>query len=202
MHELVRDLRYGLRGLRQRPGVTAAAVLALALGLGANSALYSIVRAVVLAPLPYADSEQLVALWETNPGKGLDRERLSPVNFVDYRSLTAVFSDAAAWWRPEVNLADDAGEPLRVNAVETSGNLFAVLGVRPRLGRAFAFGGALHGSAHEVVISHRLWRGRYGGGPHVLGRAVRLDGVIYTVVGVMPPGFAFPGETDIWQGLT
>ena len=202
VNDLARDLRYGWRGLRQRPGVTLAAVLALALGLGANSALYSIVRAVVLAPLPYAEPERLVALWETNAAKGLDQERLSPVNFLDYRSLAAVFSDAAAWWRPEVNLTDDAGEPLRVSAVETSSNLFPVLGVRPRLGRSFAFGRALHGSAHEVVISHRLWRGRYGGDPRVLGRALRLDGILYTVVGVMPPGFAFPDETDVWQGLT
>jgi hypothetical protein len=96
VNDLARDLRYGWRGLRQRPGVTVAAVLALALGLGANSALYSIVRAVVLAPLPYAEPERLVALWETNAAKGLDQERLSPVNFLDYRSLTAVFSDAAA----------------------------------------------------------------------------------------------------------
>jgi predicted permease len=203
MGSVIRDLVYGLRGLRRRPAMTLAAVLALALGLGANIAVFSLVEAVVLAPLPYADPERLVALWETNAAKQLDRERLSPVNFVDYRALGAVFADAAAWWRPEVNLADAAGEPLRVTAVETSSNLFSVVGVAPRLGHSFAFGGgALHGNAHEVVISDRLWRGRYGGDRRVLGRVVRLDGVLYTVVGVMPPGFLFPGETDVWQGLT
>jgi putative ABC transport system permease protein len=202
MESVIRDLAYGLRGWRRRPAMTVAAVLALALGLGANIAVFSLVKAVVLAPLPYAAPERLVALWETNAARQLDHERLSPVNFVDYRALGAVFADAAAWWRPEVNLADAAGEPLRVATVETSSNLFSVLGVKPRLGRSFAFGGALHGSAHEAVISDRLWRGRYGGDRRVLGRAVRLDGMPYTIVGVMPPGFQFPGETDVWQGLT
>ncbi len=202
MRTFLSDVRYGLRGLGRRPGFTLAAVLALALGLGANTAIFSVVDAVVLSPLPYADPDRLVTLWETNAAEGLDRERLSPVNFLDYRALDRVFADAAAWWQPEINLTDEQGDPVRVTTIEVSGNFFSVLGVAPRLGRGFPTGGELHGDEPEVVISHRLWQSRYGGDPTIVGKAVRLDGDLHTVVGVMPPGFNFPRETDVWQRLS
>ncbi len=201
MATFLQDLRYGLRGLRQRPGFTLAAVLALALGLGANTAIFTVADAVVLSPLPYPEPERLVALWETNAAQGLDHERLSPVNFVDFHGLGQVFEDAAAWWNPELNLTDERGEPVRVTAIEASGNFFSVMGVEPRLGRGFAAGDPFSEGAPEVVISDRLWRGRYGSDEGLVGRAVNLDGRPFTVVGVMPPGFQFPGETDVWQRL-
>jgi putative ABC transport system permease protein len=198
--DLPRDLQHGVRLLARSPGFTAAAVLTLALGTGAAIAVFSLVYAVVLKPLPYADAERLVMLWEANRERGLAHEPVSPVSFLDYR-LSGVFEDAAAWWRPELNLADETDAPMRVVAVETSENLFDVLGVAPVLGRGFPVDETLHGSELEAVISHRLWRARFGGERDVLGRTIRLNGYSYAIVGVMPPGFHFPDGTDVWQRL-
>jgi putative ABC transport system permease protein len=200
--ELLRDVRYGLRQLWRAPGFTAAAVLALGLGVGATTAIFSVLDAVVLRPLPYADPERLVTLREANAAKGLDREPMSPVNFVDYRALTHVFTDAAGWWRPELTLTGEGQDPLRVRAIETSTNLFSVLGVRARLGAGFPDGVPLHlANARDVVISDRLWRSRFNANPAIVGQAIRLDNVPHTVLGVMPPGFNFPEDTDVWQRL-
>src|SRR5262249_3970118 len=111
--------------------------------------------------------------------------------------------DAAAWWRPQLNLADEAtGDPIRVSAIETTENLFRVLGVAPAIGHSFSSDSTLQGTIQEAVISNRLWHSRFGADRGVIGRAIRLNGFTYTVVGVMPPGFGFPGETDLWEGLS
>src|SRR5215208_4260112 len=201
MEGLGRDLRFAARSLRRSPGFTVAAVVALGLGIGSATAIYTVLDGVVLRPLPYHRPERLVTLWETNHAKGLEHEPLSPVNFLDYRGLGAVFDDAAAWWRPDFNLTDERGEPARISAVQASENFFAVLGVRPMLGRVFPLDSTLDGAEEEVVLSHRLWTQRFRGDPAVVGSAVRLNGEPHTVVGVMPPGFAFPGETDLWERL-
>lgn len=202
MKTLLQDLRFAGRLLYRSPGFSLLVVATLALGIGANLAIFSVVDAVVLAPLPYRQPDRLVTLWEMNTAEGLDHERLSPVNFIDYRQLTGIFEDAAAWWHPEVNLTDDAGDPVRVTTIETSANLFSVLGVQPRLGSGFEPVSALHDENLAVVISDRLWKERYGSDPQILGKSLRLNGDLYTVAGVMPPGFHFPGETDVWQRLT
>ncbi len=197
-----RDTRQGMRGLLRTPAFTAAAVLTLGLGTGAGTAVFSVVEGVVLRPLPFAQPDRLVMLWETNRPKSLTHEPISPVNFLDYRGLDRVFEDAAAWWRPEYNLADDAGEPIRVSTIEVSENFFDVLGVHPAVGRAFPRDSTLYGNESEVVISHRLWRTRFAGAQTVLGRTVRLNGRPFTIVGVMPPGFQFPETTDVWRRLS
>ena len=202
MHGLLKDLRYALRSLLRAPGFTLAAVVALGLGTGSATAIYSLLDGVVLRPLPYADPPKLVSLWESNPTKGLPREQLSPVNFLDYRALTGVFTDAAAWWQPDINLSDErTGEPARLTGIETSRNLFSVLGVTPRMGPGFTRDSAIWHAAPEIVISDRLWRSRFAADPAIVGRLVRVNGFPHTVVGVMGPGFNFPGQTDIWQGL-
>jgi putative ABC transport system permease protein len=201
MTTLLNDLRFAFRTLRRAPSFTIAAILALGLGTGSAAGVYSLLRGVVLRPLPYQNPEQLVMLWETNHAKGLEHEPISPVNFGDYRALTNVFTDAAAWWRPQINLTDDAGAPVRVNAIETSENLFSVLGVRPYLGSDFVIHPKLYGREHQTIISHRLWQSRFAGTRDVIGRVVHLNGFNYTVVGVMPAGFSYPGETDLWQQL-
>lgn len=200
LRDLRQDLRHGFRMVRLRPGFTAAAVLALGLGTGAATAVFSLLEGIILRPLPYESPDRLTMLWETNTGEGLDRERLSPVNFMDYRAAP-VFEDAAAWWIPEINLSDDTGQPIRIRTVETSENLFHVLGVQPAIGRAFPLDSTLYGDPLEAVISHRLWQSRFGGDREVLGRTVRLNGFSHTIVGVMPPDFHFPGDTDLWQRL-
>jgi putative ABC transport system permease protein len=202
MHSLLSDLRFAARSLVRAPTFTIAAILALGLGVGSTAGVFSLLEAVVLRPLPYQQPERLVMLWESSHDKSLEHQQLSPVNFMDYRALDRVFTDAAAWWYPQINLADEqTGDPIRVTAVETSENLFAVLGVRPMLGRGFVVDSTLYGDVPEAVISHRLWQSRFGGDRGVIGRAVRLNGFSYTIVGVMPEGFGFPGETDLWQRL-
>ena len=200
MDNLLHDLRFGLRGLARAPGFTAAAVLALALGIGATTAIFSVVNGVVLKPLPYRDPDRLVTLWDRNHEKGLGHEPVSPVTFLDYRALTQVFSDAAAWWRPEVTLRGADREPQRVNTVEVSANFLGVLGVQPMAGPGFP-AGPLNAPDRLVLVSERLWRSRYNADPALVGRTIRLNDDDFTVVGVLPAGFHFPGDTDLWQRL-
>jgi predicted permease len=201
MDTILQDVRFGWRLLCRSPAFTIAAVLGLALGIGATSAVFSLLDRIVLRPLPYPDPERLVMLWETNDGKGLPHERLSPVNFMDYRGLSQVFEDAAAWWYPQLTVTETGHEPLRVSAIETSANFFAVLGVQPILGAGFP-AAPLYSRDNVVVISHRLWRERFAGDPAIVGRSIALNGPMFTVVGVMPPGFTYPNGTDLWQRLT
>ncbi|HEY4218252.1 MAG TPA: ABC transporter permease [Gemmatimonadaceae bacterium] len=202
MSTFTNDLRFAVRTLRRAPSFTIAAILALGLGTGSTAGVYSLLRGVVLRPLPYSQPDRLVTLWETNQGKSLTHEPISPVNFTDYRGLTGVFSDAAAWWRPQINLTDDSGEPVRVNAIETTDNIFSVLGVRPLIGSDFVRHPQLYGTEHQAIISHRLWESRFSGARDVVGKVVHLNGYNYTVVGVMPPDFSFPGQTDLWEQMT
>ncbi len=183
MEQILRDLGHGLRVLRRTPVFTLSAVLTLALGVGATTAIFTVLDRVVLRPLPYADPERLVMIWEANRPQALLHEPVSPVNFVDYRSLPA-FADAAAWWRPTVNLTSGEGEPVRVNTVEASRNLFAVLGVRPLRGAGFPDEGPLHAPVQEAIISHRLWARRFGGRSSVIGQVIDMNGEGYAVPNV------------------
>ena len=193
-------LKIAVRQFRHHPLFALLTVLVLGLGTGAAVTVYTVVDAVVLRPLPYRAPDRLVALWDTNAAKGLPHEPLSPVTFMDYRGLHA-FADAAAWWRPDVNLVDPGLEPIRVKTVETSANLFALLGVGPQLGPGFPQDGHLYSADLGAMISARLWRTRYHADPAIVGRQLMLSGAPYTVLGVMPDGFDYPGEIDIWERL-
>ena len=197
-----RDVPYAVRSLRRTPSFTIAAVLALGLGTGSAAGVFSLLDGVVLRPLPYRDPQRIVMLSEVNHAKNLEHESLSPVNFVDYRGLTSVFEDAAGWWVPQVVLTDGVRDPMRVPTVETSRNLFRVLGAAPQIGPSFTgdTGLAVNGNL-EAVISDRLWRSRFNADRSIVGKSVRLNGSDHLVVGVMPPGFDFPNGTDIWEGL-
>lgn len=200
MDTLLQDIRFGWRLLRRTPGFTAAAVIALALGIGATTAIFSVLDRVVLRPLPYSDPDRLVMVWDVNPAKGLAHERLSPVTFLDYRALDHVFADGTGWWYPQVNLTEPGKDPLRVAAVEASGNFFAVLGIQPALGAGFP-ASTFYSRDLVCVISHRLWRDRFGGDPSIIGKPIVLSDNAYVVAGVMPPGFNYPNGTDVWQRL-
>jgi putative ABC transport system permease protein len=194
-------LRTAARQLRRKPRFVLVTTLVLGLGTAAATTVYTIVDSVVLRPLPYRAPDRLVALWDTNVEEGLARDPISPVNFMDHRALP-VYAAAAAWWRPAVNLVDPGLEPVRVPTIETSGNLFEVLGVSPQLGPGFPAGGPLYAEGEQIaVVSDRLWRTRYGADPKLVGRQLQLDGEAFTVVGVMPPGFHFPDDVDVWERL-
>jgi predicted permease len=186
--------------LRRAPGFTAAAIVALAVGIGATTAIFSALDRVVLRQLPYADPDRLAMVWDIDGAKGLSHERLSPVTFLDYRALSHVFEDAAGWWYPQVNLTEVGKDPMRVNAVETSGNFFSVIGVRPILGPGFP-ASTFNSRDRIAVISHRLWRDRFGSDPDMVGKTIVLSDNQYIVAGVMPFGFTFPNDTDVWQRL-
>jgi predicted permease len=199
---LTGEFRHALRQLKRSPSFAAIAVLTLGLGAGSATAIFSVVDAVLLEPLPFHEPEQLVTLWEANVERGLPHEPMSPVNFMDYRGLTSVFTDAAAWWRPEINLSEPNKDPIRVRTIEVSANLFALLGVSPQLGSGFPKEDALYNRTRQAVISDRFWRQQYGADPAIVGKTIDAQsGGAYTIVGVMPRGFHYPDDVDLWLRL-
>ena len=198
---LTGDIRFALRQLRRTPSFAAVAILTLGLGAGAATAIFSVVDAVLLRPLPYRDPGQLVAIWETNAEKALPKERLSPVNFMDYHAVNTAFADSAAWWRPEISLYRPGSDPVRVSAIETSANLFQVLGVSPQLGAGFPKDGPFYSREQIAVISDRLWRQRYNSDRSIVGQRLDMKDGEYTIAGVMPPDFHFPDDVDVWLRL-
>jgi predicted permease len=197
MATLWNDLRYGLRLLRQSPGFTAVAVGSLALGIGANTAFFSTVDAVLLRPLPFAGPDRLVMVWEDNSLAGFPRATPASGNFVDWKKRNHVFSDMAATKGASANLTAD-GAPEQVMGRAVTANFFDVLGVHPAAGRAFTEEEDRTGAA-VAVISYALWQRRYAGDPGVLNRQVLINGLKYTITGVMPREFAFRSrEMDFW----
>jgi len=195
------DLKFALRQLLKNPGFTAVAVLTLALGIGANTALFSVVNGVLLRPLPFHEHDRLVTLWESSPAQGMDQQNVSPPNFADWRAQSSVFEEMAFWTGPnDFNLVTQDGSE-KVRESYASSTLFRVLRVEPQLGRGFLGEEDREKGPQVAVISHRLWQERLGGNPQVVGQSLTVDTYgrrTYTIVGVMPPGFQFPGHTELW----
>ncbi len=192
------DLKFAVRQLVKNPGFTATAVLTLALGIGANTAIFSVVNAVLLRPLPYPESERLVWISEGNQNS---REfPISFPDFIDWQAQQTVFDQIGVYNWGAYNLAG-SGEPQRLRAAQMSASAFAALRAQPTLGRLFTQDEDKPGVPRVVVLSHELWRNRFGCDPAVLNQAISLDGVSYTVVGIMPLGFVFPTPVDIWVPL-
>src|SRR5690348_6447351 len=198
---LLQDIRYALRMLRKSPGFTAVAILTLALGIGANTAIFSIVNAVLLRSLPFPDPAHLVRIYFNNPGVGLRGVRFSVPEFDDLRKQTDVFEDVSVIVFGPTNLTG-ATQPEHLQMMEVSPNFFSMLGATPELGRLFGHQDFALGFAPVVVISDALWRRSYGADPGVLGRTLRLDNDLYTIVGVLSAGFRNPGPTipavEVW----
>ena len=201
MENLLQDIRYGIRTLAKNPGFTAVAVLTLALGIGANTAIFSVVENLLLRPLPYPQPDRLVEIANSYPPQ-LPKVGLSPGDYADWRRQNASFSEMGAYAKitQGFNLTGE-GEPQRVTAVYADDGLFPMLGVRPVMGRAFLPEEDRAGSAPVVILGHRLWQSRYGGDPGVVGRSISLDNQRYTIVGVLPAGMQLSRSADLWLPL-
>ena len=202
MQTLLQDLRYGLRMLARNPGFTVVAVLTLALGIGANTAIFSIVNAVLLRPLPYPQPDHLVKVWGNFAGIGIPNNQnwISPPEFKDLETQNKSFSHIAAMTGASANL-DIGGTPQRIEGAVVSPSLFPMLGVQPALGHTFLPEEAEAGHDKVVVLSYGLWKRGFGGDPGVVGSRLRVNGVSYAVVGVMPAGFQYPDSAEIWSPL-
>ena len=205
METFWQDLRYGARLLTRNWSFTIVAVLALALGIGANTAIFSVINTVVLRPLPYPESDRIVTLWESNARKGLDRANVSPPNLNDWREQSHSFEKIAYWsansgGTGDFNILKPDGID-KVYCTRVSSALFEVLSARPLLGRAFLAEEDVPASDKTVVIGYAFWQRRFGGNPNAIGQILTVDTYNrhdYTIVGVMPPGFQFPNQTEIW----
>ncbi|MGA8740710.1 MAG: ABC transporter permease, partial [Terracidiphilus sp.] len=202
MSDFIKDLRFALRQMVKKPGFTAVVVLTMALGIGANAAIFSVLDAVLLRPLPYSNPEGLIKVWTRFTGIGMpnDQNWVSAPEFRDFQQLNRSFSDLAAIGSGSINLGVK-GSPQRVVGASVSPNLFSMLGAQTLLGRTFLPEEAQPGRDHEVVLSYGLWRRVFGGNPNVIGSTIDIDGVPMSVVGVMPAGFSYPDEAEIWGPL-
>jgi predicted permease len=198
MNELTQDLRYGLRSLRRQPVFTLVAVISLALGIGANTAIFSLVNAVLLTPLQFSDPNRLVMVWEAAPEIGFPQSDASVANFADWKAQNKVFDDMAGISFRSFNITGD-GDAEKVQAYAATANFFPLLGITPALGRNFSSDEDQAGGSNVTILSYGLWQRRYGGDPGILGRDILLNGQKHTVVGVMPSSFRFlNGATSVW----
>jgi predicted permease len=201
METLLQDLRYAFRMLRKKPSFTVIVVLALAIGIGANTAIFSVVNAILLRSLPYKNAERISMIWMDNPKLGVSQDWHSYPNYVDYKEQNQVYEDMAAFNDRSFNLTG-TGDPVRVVGVWTTASLFSVLGVEPALGRTFTQEEEEPGKDLVVVLSNGLWQSRFGGDPGIVGQPINMNGVNRTVVGVMPASFQFPEKKkELWIPL-
>ncbi|MGB8342033.1 MAG: ABC transporter permease [Chthoniobacterales bacterium] len=191
------DLRFAFRQLFKSPAFTLVAVLTLALGIAASTAIFSVVDAVLLHPLPYPNSDQIVTVSQTVRSTGVPTEDASPANFIDWATQNSVFSAMACARGWQANLSGSE-QPERVRTTMASAQFFALFGVNPILGRTFGSGDAKPGNTHVVVLSHGLWSRRYGAERDIIGRDLILDGEKFTVIGVMPAGFSPDDYGELW----
>src|SRR5258708_2314435 len=200
------DIRYALRMLRKAPGFTAIAVLTIALGIGGTTAIFSVVDATLLHPLPYPQPEQLLSIEDDLPGVGAQDVGMSEPEWQDLQR-SGIFEYGSPTWFDENNLTGSS-QPTRVRLLIVAPNYFALLGVKPQFGRAFHPEDHSPGLLLEVLISDGLWKRAFGGDPHILDRSIRLDTDLYRIVGVMPPGFDAPGRTaeernvEVWAATS
>ncbi len=201
LEQLIQDVKYASRMLRKSPGFVLTAVLSLALGIGANTAIFTVVNAVLLRPLPFPQPDRLVQLWETKPSKAYFRNVVNPFNFLDWRERTHSFERMAAVTALNTNLTG-LGDPVALQGMQVSPSFFSILGIWPALGRSFLPEEGLPGHDHVAILSFALWRSRFGGDPSIVGKKITVDGEPSTVIGVMPRGFKLPKYTpEIWTPL-
>src|SRR5215210_1231778 len=204
LETLVADLRFGARALRRNPAFAAVAILTLALGIGANAAIFSVVNAVLLRPLAWADPDRAVMIW--SKWTAFDKTWVADGEVLDYRRRSQTLAEIAAWDDGQINLTGD-GEPERVPYGQVTSNLFSTLGVSPLRGRVFTAQEDLPNGPNLVVLGHGLWTRRYAADPSLIGKTIQLNGQPFEVIGVMPPDFVVPTDfqnpapTQLWTPL-
>ena len=194
----MKDVRYAVRSLTKHPTFAAVAVLTIALGIGSVTAIFSVVDAVLLQELPYEAPNELIRVWSTNSERGVERGFMSPPDIADFQSRNRTLDDLAAFSEAELALIDLDGAAVKVIGTWAGGNLFSVLGASAVLGRALTESDGEPGASKVMVLGHEFWRSRFGADPDVLGRSLTVEEDQYTVIGVMPPGFDFPGSSSFW----
>ena len=195
------DFRYAIRTLVTNPGFAAVAILCLALGIGVNSTMFSVVDTVEIRPLPFRDPARLVAVYTTRPGSGVDRGSVSYPDWREWKTRTHSFEELAGVGGRSLTLSDK-DEPERFNGATVTWNLFPALGIQPILGRQFLPEEDRPGGPPVVMLSHGVWQRRYAADPSIIGRTITVNGTPSTVVGVMPPRFQFPQRAQLWIPLT
>src|SRR3984885_1202087 len=200
MGSLLQDVRYSVRTLSKSPGFTVTVILTLALGIGANTAIFSVVNAVLLAPLPYSQPNRLVMAWSKNVSKGYKMFPVSGGDYAEWKSENSVFESMAASSDTLYTLTG-AGEPQVVIGYEFSADYFRLLGTKPELGRTFLDEEDRPGGADVVVLGDAIWRRTFGADPNIVGKSITLTGKPFTVVGVMPPDFKYPSTVELWTPL-
>ena len=201
MDTLWQDLRYGVRMLRRNPGFAAVAILTLAIGIGANIVIFSVVNGILLKPLPFPDSHRVVTIWETDANRNVTRGTASAAEFLDWRDMNHVFQELSGW-RALYFTITGGGEPERVWGSQVSGNFFRTLRVTPMLGRDFTPEDEQIGHEHVVILSYGLWQSRYGSDAGILGKTILLNEESFTVIGVLPRSFSLYGtlpEFELWK---
>ena len=194
---MIKDIQFAARSLLKRPGFTAIVVFTLALGIGANAAVFSVINAVLLRPLPYRDADRVVTLWQNNIKAGVPRHDVSPANFIDWSEQSTSFEAIAGVVPFGFVIAGD-GEPERFSAWLVTSGFFQVAGTDALLGRTFTAEDYVPGNHRVVVLGHGMWQRRFGGDRNIVGRTISLNGQPYAVVGVMPPQFQLPPDREIW----
>ena len=197
MDTVVRDIRYALRSLLRQPGFTIAVVLTLALGIGANTAIFSVVHGVLLRRLPYPNDDRLMTVWTTLASG--DRETASMPDYLDWKAQNSSFAAMSAYANSNDNLAAPGADPERVPSARVIADFFQTLGVTPAAGRWFAPDEFLFGSHRVVVLSHGLWARRFGANPGIVGQTITLNARPYTVVGVAPESMRLPARAQLWS---
>jgi predicted permease len=205
IENFLQDVRYGLRQLRRSRGFTAVAILTLAFGIGANTAIFSVVNGVLLRPLPYRDPGRLVGVFTANPTRPSNQGPFSPQDLDDFRRQQDSFGSVGAYWYSPASSGKTLtgkGEPLHLETAFADSSFFTTLGVAPALGRTFAASEDVHGNDSVAVLSDHLWHKQFGSDPQIVGRTVSLDDSPFVVAGVMPPSFVFPSrQVDLWLPL-
>src|SRR5437762_1556338 len=198
MDTLLQDIRFGARMLLKNKSFTAIAVIALALGIGANTAIFSLVNGVLLRPLPFPDAERIIYIEGKNPAAGISQSNISYLDFTDWSQQTDLFASTAAYWTGEAHLGADGGEPERVPRAGVTTGFFSVLGIQPALGRTFVPEDDKGWPQTVAIISHGLWKRRFGSDPAIVGKQVQMSSRPLTIIGVMPAGFEYPEQTQVW----